>query len=576
VIALLTAACGVRDCGDRSRVTFNRDVAPIVFTRCAPCHRPGQAGPFSLLRYADVRAHGRDIADVVGDRYMPPWKPSDRNGRFAGDRSLRDADIALIRAWVADGMPEGSAADLPALPRWPKSWQLGEPDAVVRMDAPYALAAQGQDEYRNFVIASPVHDARYVIGWEFHANGRAIHHAILKVDRMGNARRADAADPQPGFGDMEFDGAQAPDGFYLVWAPGKAPARATDGSAWRLDARTDLVLQLHMQRTGKVENVAPEIALYFSDQPPTQRRYSVRVGDLPIDIAPGDSDYHMTDSYTLPAAVRILSMFPHAHYVANKVRVWSSLPDGSELELLRIDDWDFNWQDEYAFVDPPLLPSGSTLHMQFSYDNSDKNPRNPNHPPRRVRDGTQSTDEMGNVTFQALPARAQDLDALLESKYRRQLSRSGRSADGVYNLANALSRQGKTAEAIEQYRAAIALDPKLKPAHYNLAGALVASGAREQAGPELEASLAIAPEDLDARLMLGSTLAQLGRNAEAITQYERALELDPKSAAGHVMLGDALRATGKREDARAHYTEALKLKPDWGPAREGLNALAKE
>jgi tetratricopeptide (TPR) repeat protein len=358
-----------------------------------------------------------------------------------------------------------------------------------------------------------------------------------------------------------------------VWAPGKAPARATDGSAWRLDAHTDLVLQLHMQRTGRSERVAPEIGLFFSDKPPTKRRYSVRIGDLPIDIAPGERDYHMTDSYVLPADVRILSMFPHAHYVAKKLRVWSHLPDGRELELLRIDDWDFNWQDEYTFVDAPLLPRGSTLQMQFSYDNSAGNPRNPNRPPRRVRDGKQSTDEMGNVTFQALPARAQDLDVLLESKYRRQLAR-GRSAEMLYNLGNTLSRLGKNADAIEQYRAALELEPKLEPAHFNLAGALLAQGAAEQALPELEAALSIAPDDLDARLTLGQTLQQLGRSPDALAQYERAVASDPNSAAAHVLLGDALRARGDARTARAHYNEALRLRPDWPPARDGLNALA--
>jgi hypothetical protein len=541
----VAAACGawygaLRAYRESARVTFARDIAPIGYAHCAPCHRPGQPGPFSLISYADYRAHANDIADVVEDRYMPPWKPHDRSGKFLGQRTLRQDQIRRIRRWVDDGMAEGDPRDLPQLPVWPKDWQLGEPDAIVRLSEPYPFAASGEDEYRNFVIASPVAARSFVIGWEFKPANRAIHHAILKIDRMGNAKRADAADPGPGFSDMEFDGAQAPDGFYLVWAPGKTPHRETDGSAWRIDGATDLVLQLHLQHTGKSERVDPRIALYFTDKPPTQRRFSMRIGDPPIDIPAGASDYRISDSYTLPADVRILGLFPHAHYLAKRMRVFSRTASGHELELLRIDDWDFNWQDEYTFAEPPLLPRGSTLQMEFSYDNTAQNERNPNHPPERVRTGNRSVDEMGNVTFQAMPVHPQELDALLESKYRRQLGPAP-SAEALYNLANALARQNKRAEAAVQYQAAIAKDPQLSAARYNYAGLLLAEQAPEQAIPQLERVLELRPEDSEARLALGHALELVGRVDQAIAHYREIVSADPKQALAQRMLAEALR-----------------------------------
>jgi hypothetical protein len=524
------------------RVSFARDIAPIGFAHCAPCHRPGQPGPFSLLSYADYRAHGHDIADVVEDRFMPPWKPHDRSGMYLGQRTLRDDEIALIRRWVDDGMAEGDARDLPALPLWSKDWQLGEPDAVVRLSEPYRFGGSGDDEYRNFVIASPVAARRYVIGWEFRPGNRAIHHAILKIDRMGNARRADAADPGPGFSEMEFDGAQAPDGFYLVWAPGKTPRRQSDGSAWRIDGATDLVLQLHLQRSGKSEVIDPSIALYFSSEPPTQRRFSLRIGDPPIDIPAGAADYRIADSYTLPADVRLLGLFPHAHYLAKRMRVFSRLPDGRELELLRIDDWDFNWQDEYTFATPPLLPRGSTLQMEFAYDNSLGNEQNPNHPPQRVRSGSRSVDEMGNVTFQAMPVHPEQLDALLESKYRRLLGPAP-SAEALYNLANALARQDKRAEAAERYEAAIAKDPQLAAARFNYAGLLLAQREPDKAVVQLERVLLLRPDDSEARLALGHAFELLGRSDGAIAQYRAVLAADPKHALALRLLAEAQRKT---------------------------------
>jgi len=535
VAAAATWYFAVQAIRDSVRVTFARDIAPITFAQCAPCHRPGQSGPFDLLSYADYRKHGRDIADVVEDHYMPPWKPSARDGRFRGQRSLNDAQIALIRQWVDDGMVEGDATDLPALPSWPKEWQLGQPDAIIELEAPYALGASGLDEYRSFVIAAPVHELRYVVGWELHPNSRAIHHAILSIDRMGNARRADAKDPAPGYSSMGSDIAQSPDGFYLVWAPGKVPVRVEDGSAWRLDARTDLVLEMHMQRTGKVESMHPTIGLYFSDKPPTQRRISLRIGDQKIDLAPGQSDFRITDSFTLPADTRLLGMFPHAHYLAKTVDVSAKLPSGEPLELLRIDDWDFKWQDEYTFTEPLLLPAGTTLQLEIHYDNSDGNVHNPRRPPVRVRNGKQSTDEMGNVTFQAMAVHPNEIDVLLEAKYRAQLAR-GAGASVAYNLANTLASQGKADAAIAQYQAVLALEPTLEPAHANLAGLLVSMSRFAEALPHLDAALADRPDDHYARLLRGQTLIALARRREGISELQRVLDEVPSNSQARDLL----------------------------------------
>jgi tetratricopeptide (TPR) repeat protein len=521
------------------RPTFTRDIAVLGFKHCAPCHRPGQSGPFSLLSYDDYRAHARDIVDVTEERYMPPWKPRNRPGTFQAERGLSAAEIALFRRWFEQGRAQGDARDLPEPPRWPSGWSLGEPDVVVQLPAAYALAPSGDDEYRNFVIPSPVSAGRWVVGWEFESGSRAIHHAILRVDRMGNARRADAADPAPGFEDMEFAGAQAPDGFYLVWAPGKSARKPSDGTAWRIDAATDLVLQLHLQRTGKTEQVNPRIALYLSDTAPSQRRFSLRIGDTPLDIPAGAADYRSHDSVSVVADLRLLALFPHAHYLAKRMRVSAQLPDGRELELLRIDDWDFNWQDEYTFVSPPLVPRGSTLSMEFSYDNSASNTHNPSRPPVRVRDGKRSIDEMGNVTFQALPVDPGALDVLLESKYRRQLG-SSPSAEGLYNLANALTREGKNTDAEAYYREALAKKPNLDVARYNLAGLYLGQRDYARAIAELRTVLEHHPEQRAARLALGHALEVSGERAQAIAEYQRLLLAQPGDPQAQALLDGLL------------------------------------
>ena len=136
-------------------LTFNRDIAPIIFQHCAVCHRPGQSAPFSLLSYGDVKKQVKQVAEVVTKRFMPPWLPAKGYGEFAGDPSLSEEQVARISKWVAEGAKEGEAEDLPPLPKWNEGWQLGKPDLVVRAEQPYSLSATGKDVFRNLVIPVP-------------------------------------------------------------------------------------------------------------------------------------------------------------------------------------------------------------------------------------------------------------------------------------------------------------------------------------------------------------------------------------------------------------------------------------
>jgi hypothetical protein len=485
----------------RAEVTFSRDVAPILFTKCAPCHRPGEAGPFSLLDFADAHAHAKQMARVTRRRYMPPWKPVPGAVAYANDRSLSDEQIGVVQRWVAAGAPPGKLAEAPAPPTFDSGWQLGQPDVIVQLSEPYHLppaSGSGSDVYRNFVIPAPVRGARYVKAWEFRAGTRVIHHAILNLDRNRWARQRDAEDAEPGFAGMDPGNLQSPDGFYLVWTPGKSPTPPSEGMAWTIDGETDMVLQLHMRPSGKAELVNPTIGLFFAERPPTQLRFTLRIGDVPIDIPAGESNYFIKDSYSLPADVEVLSLFPHAHYLAQRMRCWATLPDGQVRWLLRIDDWDPSWQEEYVLARPLELPAGSTIAMEFSYDNSAANVRNPNRPPKEVKTGERTVDEMGNITFQLLVPSAGDKLKLRESKYRRQLA-LGESARGHYNLANVLAEEGRTDDAIAHYQRAVALEPALVPAHFNLGLMLMRRRDPKSAAAEFQTVLALEPRNSAAR-----------------------------------------------------------------------------
>ena len=255
-------------------VTYSKDIAPLIADRCAMCHHENGAAPFSLLTYADVKRRATQIALVTSRRYMPPWKADPADGPFVGQHPLTDAEIALFQQWAGDGAPEGDARDLPPLPgrqRWSAGWQLGTPDLVVSLPEPYTLPAGGADVFRIFVIPLPVNATRFVRGLEFRpGNPKVVHHANIRVDRTAASRQMDDADPAPGYSGLILRSADYPEGHFLGWTPGQVAPLLPNDYSWRLDPHTDLVVEIHMQPSGKAEAVQPSVGLYFSDQPPTR------------------------------------------------------------------------------------------------------------------------------------------------------------------------------------------------------------------------------------------------------------------------------------------------------------------
>jgi Flp pilus assembly protein TadD len=595
-------------------VTFNKDVAPIVFEHCAPCHHAGGIGPFPLLSYRDVRAHASQIAAVTQRRYMPPWPPEPGYGDFRDNRRLSDEQIRLIAEWVKQGEVEGAPNDLPAPPKFSTAWQMGTPDLILRMPQPFRMPASGSDVFRNFVIPTGLAQTKYVRGLELRLdNTRVVHHANVVLDRTQSLRKRDGADGQPGFPGMdviteaspnEFD----PDSHFLFWKPGTILHPEPDDMSWRVDPGTDLVVNLHLQTTGKPESVQAEIGLYFAAHAPTRFPMLVQLEhDGAIDIPPGDRDFSITDSLTLPIDVDVLAIYPHAHYLGKIVEAWATLPDGSRRWLIRIPDWDINWQAVYEYRQPVALPKGTKLGMRIVYDNSASNPRNPNHPPERVRSGNRSQDEMGHVWLQVLPKADSQEDPRLELQeaiMRRRLEKYPADFLAHYNLGALLQLRGKldeaiasynqalqvepdnaTAhnslaaallmddripEAIEQLRQTLRIDPAYWNAHYNLARALAATGELSEAENEYRAFLGAQPKDAQAQAGLGTIYYKERKFAEALACFRQAAALDPTNADIEANLGTILAITGDLPAAIAAFEQALRINPDHEAARANL------
>jgi mono/diheme cytochrome c family protein len=388
------------------QVTFTGTIAPILYGHCVECHRTGGAAPFPLLSYEDVVKRGALVADVTKSRYMPPWHAAHGFGEFVGERWLTDRQIAQIADWVERGMPKGDSARMPDLPTFTDGWQLGEPDLVLEMPAGFELPAGGPDVYRNFVLPTGLTEDRWVRAVELRPRARrAVHHALFAYTGGGSLSKRDGADGQPGFaGSMAVGVLPGPGGSGGLggWAVGARAMSFPDGMEVRLPAGSDFLLQVHFHLTGREETEQSAVGLYFSDTPPTKAGASIELPALfgfgaGIDIPAGDANYTIRDAFTLPADVRVHSAYAHAHYLGREMKVDAVLPDGSTTPLLWIRDWDFNWQEFYAYKEPVRLPKGTRLEATLRYDNSSSNPRNPHNPPQRVQWGLESFDEMGTV-----------------------------------------------------------------------------------------------------------------------------------------------------------------------------------
>jgi tetratricopeptide (TPR) repeat protein len=580
-VASAVAACGL-EAAPAGPVTFARDVAPIVFERCAVCHHPNGSAPFSLLTYATAKLHATQIAAVTKTRVMPPWKSEPGYGEFIGHRPLTDDEIDVLQRWLEDGVPEGEPADLPPPPRWTDGWQLGIPDLVVALAQPYVLAADGTDVSRVFVLPIPIERMRYVKGVEFRpGNPRVVHHANIRIDRTPASRVLDEQDPAPGYDGLLSHSAVYPDGHFLGWTPGQVAPLLPKGLAWRLAPRTDLVVEVHMKPSGKPEVVEPSIGFYFGSDPPERTPAMLRLGRQSIDIAAGEKDYAITDSFVLPVDAEVQAVQPHAHYRAREVRGIATLPDGTTRWLIFIKDWDFRWQHVYRYVAPFMLPRGTTLSVRYTFDNSADNPRNPRQPPTRVTWGQWSQDEMGDLWIQVLTRDDRDLQTLntaFHAKaiaedivgYESMIRRDPRRIQLHDDVAQLYLDQGRASEATAHLEASVRLRPESAAAHFNFGTALTLAGRLDEAIDQYRQALQIKPDYALAHNNLGNVLVGRGKRGEALEHFREALRLDPSNAEAHYNVGSVLRSWGDLAEAVVQFRRALELKPDWIPAVASL------
>ena len=390
-----------------AKPTYSKDVAPILQDNCQQCHRPGQVGPFSLVSYEQARKRADDISNVVLDRRMPPWKPDPKVGpAFQHSKALSDDEIATVAAWAEAGAPEGDKADLPPAPTYRDGWALGDPDLVLEAAEDFAIPAGGDDIYRCFVIPTNLPEDRYIAAIEYQpGNRKVVHHVLAYVDTSGKARKLDEADPGLGYSCFSGPGVEI-HGDLGGWAPGMEPSFLPDGVGRSLPSQSDVVMQVHYHPGGKAEADRTKIGIYFARKPVKQILHWNAAIKFDLAIPPRSKNFEAEagwkdprGGWTIPVDVTALAVTPHMHQLGRDMTVTVTFPDGKDMDLIRIGDWDFNWQNNYYFEKPIDLPKGSVLKVRAHYDNPTE---------KLVKWGEATTDEMC-IGFLAVVQKGQDL-----------------------------------------------------------------------------------------------------------------------------------------------------------------------
>jgi mono/diheme cytochrome c family protein len=389
--------------------TYCKDVAAIIQKNCQECHRPGQVGPFALETYEQAKKRATDIAAVVSDRAMPPWKADPHVGlKFKGAKTLSEKDIATLVAWADADAPEGNRADLPPPVHFPTDWQLGTPDLVIDIGADFEVPASGEDIYRCFVVPTNLKKDEYVTAVEYRpGNRRVVHHILAYVDISGKARERDKAEEGPGY--ACFGGPGEPiHGGLGGWAPGNAPGFLPDGIGRSLPKGSDVIVQVHYHPQGKAETDRSKLGIYFAKKPIKQVMHWGVVINPGLELPPGASDVEVKAAWEVPVDITAHAISPHMHLLGRDMQIGVKFPDGHVQEIIKVPDWDFNWQYTYQFEKALDIPKGSVVFLTSHYDNSASNPRNPHKPPKLVRWGEATTDEMC-IGFLAITKKGQDL-----------------------------------------------------------------------------------------------------------------------------------------------------------------------
>ena len=362
---------------ETSAPTFSKDVAPILYNRCLECHRKGEAAPMAFTSYAEVRPWAKAIKQAVLTRKMPPWLADPHYGAFRNDRRLSDEEIRTIVAWADSGAAEGDAKQMPPMPRFETGWRIGKPDAVFDIGTDFDVPSEGVVAYKYFAVPTKFAEDKWVESAEVRPDQRgAVHHIIVFIRESGTT-----------------GGPANPGNILVGYAPGENPLKLNPGTAVLVKAGSSLYFQVHYTPNGKAAKDRSYIGLKFAQEPPKARAIRGMAINFALKIPPNDPNYEVRSSATLDRESTLDSLMPHMHFRGKDFESTVVYPDGRRETILKVPQYDFNWQLMYQLKAPMVLPKGTRIECVAHYDNTANNKYNPD-PTKEVRWGEQTWEEM--------------------------------------------------------------------------------------------------------------------------------------------------------------------------------------
>src|SRR5579871_231097 len=386
-----------------TKVTFNKDVLPILQNNCQSCHRPGEVAPMALMTYSQVRPWATAIKTAVLVKKMPPWLADPQYGHFENERKLTPEQIKTLVSWADSGAVEGDAKDKPAPIEFVDGWNIGKPDRIIEMPAQFHIPAQGTIEYQYVVIPGGFTEDTWVKAAEVRPGNRALVHHVIAFVRPPGAKWLKDAQPGVPFVPTKEensdrrrrrsdDGSVVESENLVGYAPGLQPLELHD-SAKLVKAGSDIVLQLHYTANGTAGDDKTKVGFIFSKEAPKLRNVTLLAPNNGFVIPPGADNYEVKSQVELQDTVQLVDLMPHMHFRGKDFTYKITYPDGQSETVLSVPKYDFNWQLGYMLQKPITLPKGTRIECTAHFDNSANNLYNPD-PTKEVRWGGQTWEEM--------------------------------------------------------------------------------------------------------------------------------------------------------------------------------------
>jgi hypothetical protein len=398
-----------------AKLTFSKDVAPILQKNCQSCHRPGEAAPFSMMTYAETKPWAGAMKLAVQQKQMPPWFADPKYGHFSNVRSLSDAEIHTIIAWASAGAPEGDPKDLPPPANFTQGWGIPKPDMVFELPRAFNVPESGMLEYQYVIIPTGFTEDKWVQMAEVRPTDRSVvHHIIAYLREPGSNYFKDEKpgvffEAPPSKDDEKKDSSALPSDFLVGYAPGQTPEIMQPGQGKLIKAGSDIVFEVHYTPNGKATTDRTKLGLIFAKETPKERVLTLSAVNGTFKIPPGDPDYRVDASFDVLQNVKLSGVHPHMHTRGKDFEYRLVFPDGRTETILSVPNYNWHWQLWYTYAEMIDLPKGTKIECTAHFDNSADNPENPD-PTKTVIWGQQSWDEMMvgffNLVFDAkMPAK---------------------------------------------------------------------------------------------------------------------------------------------------------------------------